>query len=345
MSNVVCVDGSWISHKSFHRAYSQIKSESFATEDLYRDALLEKSLELSIQTLSLVCSELKPSVLSIAMDVRTPPNGMLNCAKVSGEISWKEEIVIAVKNNLTLIAPMLQVVPLYLMGVEADSVGYWVSRKSKEELEKLFNILLDSDYKITLVTADYDWEICINEFTSLYNPMKKEYTTEEDMIKFFGTKHYRLAHIAHRCLTSNKDGIIGISGIGAKSSVLIRDYFYDSASNSVKKPDLDEVEGKREKKLVQKVLDNWGHFLANWKLVDEDWIFVTKYYSDLSKPVNVVLDNFCISSVRKLESGIYNDLIWTNATRCAGKKAKLNPAKARFDRYISNRAINKNDKT
>lgn len=333
---VMAVDGSWVSHKSLHRATSMIPEDAFKSDAEYINAIKEKSLELALQTLSLAVSDFNVVSMLVSMDVNTPDIGMYNCAKSPSDPGWKTDLVIDIKRTLTNYLPMIGVATVGVVGVEADTVGYFISQCDKSYHERIFRVKLEDDYELYLLTADFDWEVSINGKASLYNPMTKKFTTSQDMIDYFGTESYRLAHISHRCLTSNKDGIIGVKGIGGKSSARIRDYFYNAATNSFQKPEIEDVDSK-DRKLVQKVLDDWEHFTSNWRLVDEDWIYETQISEDNENTVDAIIYAMCLAASNKADTE-YSLFYWLRVAKIAGKDAKLGRAKARFETYQAKKA-------
>lgn len=334
---IVAIDGSFIVHKSYHRAKDLTPPSNPLTfpEADYKRALIEKSYEIAFQTTSIILSDLEAIGCAILLDV--PSNGkMVNCLKnYDDSKDEKYEIINILKDMMMSNFNKLGLIVTGIPGIEADTVAYYLSNLSQRELSDIFNVKLP-DYdavELALVTADYDWEISVTDIASLYNPQKKTWCRSENMVEWCGHQNYRLSHISHRCLTSNKDGIIGVKGIGSAGSKLIRDRLYHDDAPC--KPEISG--GKSEVRNLNLVLDSWDHFCSLWNVVDQSWIYKMNYFDSIilcSVIIKAMLEKDVLA---RTYSGGNSEVILEMVTALAGNRAKMGPSKSRMMEYILRR--------
>ena len=331
--NLLVVDGSYIVHKSYHRALEIVPAAEVEKNNY---ALTAKSYEIALQTISLTIEEMQAIGVYVVMDL--PSNGkMVNCLKhYEEDKDEKYGYINEIKNLLIKYLPEVGINTCGVYGLEADTLAYYIANLTTPELQKLFQIKSEH-LNLILVTADSDWEISINRNASLYNPLNKKFTSEIDMVRWCTHKDYRHSFIAHRCLTSNKDGIIGIDGIGGKGSDMIRDLCH-----KLGKPCQPTMEGAtgRLKGNLKKVLDNWDHFCANWEVVSQDWIYSTPYFG--GKPCSEVILTILNENRRRLDDGLKmegrRDLTLGMLSNPAGPTAKLRPTRTRLSNFVIRRS-------
>ena len=331
---LLVVDGSYIVHKSYHRALELIPAEEVEKNNY---ALTAKSYEIALQTMSLLLEDLNAVGAFVVLDL--PSEGkMVNCLKhYEEDKNEKYEYINEIKNLLVKYLPEIGINAVGVFGIEADTVAYCIANLSEEELKELFQVNAEQ-VELYLVTADTDWEISISKNASLYNPLSKSFASELDMVRWCGHKDYRNSFISHRCLTSNKDGIYGVHGVGGKGSDHIRDLLHSNGMPS--KPEIEGTSG-RTKSNLKKVLENWSIFCSNWEVVRQDWIYERTYFNG-EKLCSEVIMKILQESRKNLDSQLKTegrrDLALGMVSNPAGSSAKLRPARNRFSNFILRRS-------
>ena len=107
------------------------------------------------------------------------------------------------------------------------------------------------DQHINIISSDKDLMQLMNDRITIYDPMKRKYVTNEDVIKKFGVTPDKILDVLS-LMGDASDNVPGIPGIGAKTaSALINEY--GSLDNLLK--NIDSVPKSRRNDILKSEID------------------------------------------------------------------------------------------
>jgi DNA polymerase I len=167
--------------------------------------------------------------------------------------------------------------------------------------------MLQTSYKIVIVSTDKDLCLLLNENARIYDPIKQISITDENFKNIMGIelKYY----IDYKCMVGDtSDNITGIEGIGEiTAKKLINEYgnFYAIATALTKK----EKRLKKEDKLLQSI----DIFERNKQLMDLSFFFteenIKKLIKEKSRQISLDKDKLLDILARNEATEFMNDVV------------------------------------
>lgn len=327
-------DGSYYAHRSYHRAAQFLKRDKFDSDESYFEAMVGKTFEICIQSLSIDLEMYNVDYAVYLLD--TDVASLINTRKVVADHTEdsRYQIVNATRKRLAAALPYMSVTPIGMAGLEADDFAYLLAHMTPKMLRKLFK--LRGDWTARMVSNDYDWLQGVTPTCVWCRSSDRTITTNEDMANQYGGDpsniSWRLAYVSEQCMTRVKDGNLGIDGIGAKGAEQVRNLFFDRMSGQPSQP----ANGTALPAPARKVLDQWDQFVANWSNIDGEWINST-YWPDSDQLVSSVMIQHVRSQVDAAlpyRTKTLNQLEWLSKIQAkAGEAPKLGAAVRRVTGY------------
>lgn len=272
---ILTCDGSNLIHRSFYVANNSNYNKT-------KEDVLKATTKLCLQTLFSNIWEFEANYVYVLLD-RTRPSDLTHSMKKVDESREYDEsrsnIISETMSILTRLLNNCNVPCLHYPGIEADDIGYVLSKEhtnsGRTDLMWLF-------------TGDMDWYQGISDNVSHWDFIRHRETNKDKMIQDYGD-NYRLAYIAYESLVRNKDGVCGVDGIGDASATSIMNCIIDPESNYLKIPDIDNLPIMP---VYREAFRNGiPNFIKNWETIDYEWIYRSGLHKDVSEFLEVSRSN------------------------------------------------------
>ncbi len=180
------------------------------------------------------------------------PNSMFIAALDCGKKTFRNEIYNEYKATRRAMPDEL-VAQIPIIKEACDKFGFFMAEIPGFEADDIIATYAKKipDQHINIISSDKDLMQLMNDRITIYDPMKRKYVTNEDVIKKFGVTPDKILDVLS-LMGDASDNVPGIPGIGAKTaSALINEY--GSLDNLLK--NIDSVPKSRRNDILKSEID------------------------------------------------------------------------------------------
>jgi len=152
-------------------------------------------------------------------------DSMFIAALDSGKKTFRNEIYKDYKANRKAMPEEL-VSQIPLIKEACEKFGFYIVEKAGFEADDIIATYAKNikDHKVNIISSDKDLTQLLSDKITIYDPMKRKYVTEEDVIKKFGVTHEKVLDVLS-LMGDSSDNVPGVPGIGPKTaSALINEF-------------------------------------------------------------------------------------------------------------------------
>ncbi|MDR1391490.1 MAG: hypothetical protein LBI95_03985 [Holosporales bacterium] len=153
------------------------------------------------------------------------PKSMFIAALDCGKKTFRNDIYKEYKaNRKAMPTQLLDQIPF--IKEACKRFGFFIAEKSGFEADDVIATYVKKgrEHKINIISADKDLVQLLGKNVTIYNPVKQEYVTEDDVLKKFGVTSDKVLDVLS--LTGDtSDNIPGVPGIGAKTAAALINEF------------------------------------------------------------------------------------------------------------------------
>ena len=180
------------------------------------------------------------------------PNSMFIAALDSGKKTFRNDIYEEYKANRKAMPEEL-VTQIPLIKEACEKFGFFKVEKAGFEADDIIATYAKkiTDHEINIISSDKDLMQLMSDRITIYDPMKRKYITEDDVIKKFGVTHDKVLDVL-ALMGDTSDNIPGVSGIGPKTaSALINEF--GSLDNLI--ANLDKLPKSKKNEVLKNEID------------------------------------------------------------------------------------------
>lgn len=341
------IDGSNIVHRSYSVVNQWVKLVTFddpkagtpgyvTSEEEWIKVVRQATMTTCLQSIAIFLERREAHGCLLPLDVQ----GELLNREIAADYkdkdydSKKYAVINWVRANLLVMMPKFGISTSGVVGVEADDLGYVITRMTHDEIKRLCKIpvLSEDTVKIDMMTRDVDWYQSITETATWVNAETYEVRDLETVMGWWGAD-WRLTFLATKAIMGDSsDGIANIPKCGEAKSDICRTWIYNVETGQIaSKEEIEHRLGHYNKYVWAKsLLSHYDMLAQNWELVD----LHRNYRNGTAGKILAAIWSFSLMTYGP--ERFFDQLDWADAVALT-ESNKLSIAGRRYESYMARR--------